>query len=188
MRQSLRTWLLPAVQQALGHGVHTQQAASAALQASGSAAPSGAPTRRWSLYALAGAAAASGMVISSADSADSQAPPPARRRGWPNDRESRRRVFFKYEKRVREFSTLEKIFEYFSTAREEDGTQAMNARDLVRSIVPTYPPHNSQMERGGYLDGACASRQHPGSTPARSAAPAGVGRAAAAADDLSKIP
>jgi hypothetical protein len=59
-----------------------------------------------------------------------------------------------YEKRVREFSTLEKIFEYFSTAQEKDGTPAMDARDLVRSIVPTYPPHNSQMERGGFLDGA----------------------------------
>lgn len=39
-------------------------------------------------------------------------------------------------------------------SQEKDGVKYMLPRDLVRAIVPTFPPHGSQVERAGYLDGA----------------------------------
>lgn len=56
----------------------------------------------------------------------------------------------------RDMSDLEKIFEYFSTNRDEHGYKCMDPRDVVRALVPTYPPHNSTVERAGFLDGAWA--------------------------------
>lgn len=70
---------------------------------------------------------------------------------------TRQRVFFKYEKRVRDLSTLEKVFDYFATT-ERDGVKYMLPKDLVRSIVPTYPPAASTIERAGFLDGERAGR------------------------------
>lgn len=64
----------------------------------------------------------------------------------------RQRIFFKYEKRIRDLSTLEKIFEYFAS-HHKNGVKYMSARDVVRSLVPTYPPSESQIERAGFLDG-----------------------------------
>lgn len=64
----------------------------------------------------------------------------------------RQRIFFKYEKRIRDLSTLEKIFDYFAT-HERDGAKAMSSQDVVRALVPTYPPVGSNVERAGFLDG-----------------------------------
>lgn len=58
----------------------------------------------------------------------------------------------------RDLSTLEKIFEYFAT-NEKDGQKAMNAQDVVRALVPTYPPVGSTVERAGFLDGERSSSQ-----------------------------
>jgi hypothetical protein len=33
----------------------------------------------------------------------------------------------------------------------------MNGKDVVRSLVPTYPPYGSSIERGGLLDGKLLS-------------------------------
>jgi hypothetical protein len=64
----------------------------------------------------------------------------------------RQRIFFKYEKRIRDLSSLEKIYEYFAT-HEHNGTKVMTSQDVVRALVPTYPPVGSNVERAGFLDG-----------------------------------
>lgn len=64
----------------------------------------------------------------------------------------RQRIFFRYEKRIRDLSTLEKIFDYFAT-HEKDGGKVMDSQDVVRALVPTYPPVGSNVERAGFLDG-----------------------------------
>eukprot|EP00878_Enallax_costatus_P024166 GHUV01025765.1.p1 GENE.GHUV01025765.1~~GHUV01025765.1.p1 ORF type:complete len:470 (+),score=125.94 GHUV01025765.1:256-1665(+) len=64
----------------------------------------------------------------------------------------RQRIFFRYEKRIRDLSTLEKIFDYFAT-HEKDGGKVMNSQDVVRALVPTYPPVGTDVERAGFLDG-----------------------------------
>lgn len=66
--------------------------------------------------------------------------------------ETRKRMFFKYEKRIRTLSTPEKVFEYFSSV-EQDGIKYMTAVDMLRALVPVYPPEGSMMERGGALLG-----------------------------------
>jgi hypothetical protein len=86
----------------------------------------------------------------------------------------RRRIFFKYEKRIREMSSLEKTFDYFASvvapepalAPSDDGNNTqqqqlarhMTARDLVRAVVPTYPPIHSDVERAGRLPGEPGAR------------------------------
>lgn len=52
----------------------------------------------------------------------------------------------------RDLSTLEKIYEYFAT-NSHDGRKTMSAKDVVRALVPTYPPVGSTVERAGFLDG-----------------------------------
>lgn len=71
--------------------------------------------------------------------------------------ESRKRTFFKYEKRIRSLSTPEKIFEYFSSV-EKDGVRYMTAVDMLRALVPVYPPEGSEMIRGGALLGERAPK------------------------------
>ena len=39
-----------------------------------------------------------------------------------------------------------------------NGVKYMNGKDVVRSLVPTYPPYGSSIERGGLLDGELGSR------------------------------
>lgn len=52
--------------------------------------------------------------------------------------ESRRATFFKYEKRLRECSEVDKVFDYFSTVK--DGKHKyMTESDLMRSVVNVYP-------------------------------------------------
>lgn len=61
----------------------------------------------------------------------------------------------------RDLSTLEKVFEYFATS-SQDGRKVMSAQDVVRALVPTYPPVGSTVERAGFLDGRFCwpQRQH----------------------------
>lgn len=67
----------------------------------------------------------------------------------------------------RDLSTLEKIFEYFAT-NEKDGRKAMSAQDVVRALVPTYPPVGSTVERAGFLAGESPQGANPGSASATS--------------------
>jgi hypothetical protein len=72
--------------------------------------------------------------------------------------EQRRRAFFKYEKRIRDLSSPEKIFEYFSTrGSTHDGFQ-MTPADIMRSVVPVYPPYGSEIIRAGSLPGEPSPR------------------------------
>ena len=63
-----------------------------------------------------------------------------------------RRAFFKYEKRLRKFSTHEKTFEYFSS-RTVDGQPSMTAADVLRALLAVYPPDAAAWKRCGSLPG-----------------------------------
>uniref|UniRef100_A0A7S2QT81 EF-hand domain-containing protein n=1 Tax=Chlamydomonas chlamydogama TaxID=225041 RepID=A0A7S2QT81_9CHLO len=66
--------------------------------------------------------------------------------------DTRQRLFFKYEKRIRDNSPLDKVFDYFAS-QERDGVKYMVPADLLRAVVPTYPASESKSVRGGSLDG-----------------------------------
>ncbi|DBB15580.1 TPA: hypothetical protein ACH3X3_003794 [Trebouxia sp. C0006] len=66
---------------------------------------------------------------------------------------TRQRTFFKYEKRIRDLSGPDKIFEYFATETKEDGSRFMKPENLLSSLVAIYPPEGSSVERAGYLPG-----------------------------------
>lgn len=70
----------------------------------------------------------------------------------------RRRLFFNYERRIRMRSSPEKVFEYFASFRTPDGELFMTPADLVRAVVPVFPPPDSNIVRGGSLRG----EQSPG--------------------------
>ncbi|KAJ6849852.1 putative calcium uptake protein 1, mitochondrial [Iris pallida] len=70
----------------------------------------------------------------------------------------RKKVFFNYEKRIRMQSPPEKIFEYFASFRSPDGEVFMLPADLMRAIVPVFPPSESDIVKGGNLRGD----HHPG--------------------------
>lgn len=57
---------------------------------------------------------------------------------------------------IRERSSLEKVFAYFSSAAQ-DNARYMLPQDLVHALVPTYPPLESSIERAGRLDGGLPS-------------------------------
>ncbi|XP_062078230.1 calcium uptake protein, mitochondrial-like [Humulus lupulus] len=65
----------------------------------------------------------------------------------------RRRVFFKYEKRIRMQSPPEKVFEYFASVRTPAGEIFMKPTDLMRAVVPVFPPSESDRVREGFLRG-----------------------------------
>ncbi|XP_071729579.1 calcium uptake protein, mitochondrial-like [Rutidosis leptorrhynchoides] len=65
----------------------------------------------------------------------------------------RRKVFFKYEKRIRMQSSPEKVFEYFASHRSADGESFMTPADLMRAVVPVFPPSEAARVRGGSLKG-----------------------------------
>ncbi|KAJ9167701.1 hypothetical protein P3X46_019309 [Hevea brasiliensis] len=65
----------------------------------------------------------------------------------------RRKVFFKYEKRIRLRSPPEKVFEYFASFQAADGELLMKPADLMRAVVPVFPPSESHLVREGYLSG-----------------------------------
>lgn len=68
-----------------------------------------------------------------------------------------RRVFFKYEKKLREFSTHEKTFEYFSS-QTQDGRKCMTASDVLRAVLAVYPPDTAEWNRSGSLAGESAPK------------------------------
>ena len=72
--------------------------------------------------------------------------------------EQRRRQFFKYEKRIRELSSPEKVFEYFSTLGDHNRGFTMTPSDIMRSVVPVYPPEGSDIIRAGSLPGEPSPR------------------------------
>ncbi|XP_045822531.1 calcium uptake protein, mitochondrial [Trifolium pratense] len=65
----------------------------------------------------------------------------------------RRKVFFNYEKRIRLRSPPEKVFEYFASYRSPEGEVLMIPADLMRAVVPVFPPSESHLVRDGYLRG-----------------------------------
>ncbi|XP_042507584.1 calcium uptake protein, mitochondrial-like [Macadamia integrifolia] len=65
----------------------------------------------------------------------------------------RRKVFFNYEKRIRMRSPPEKVFEYFASFRTPGGELFMTPADLMRALVPVFPPSESNLVREGYLRG-----------------------------------
>lgn len=65
----------------------------------------------------------------------------------------RRRVFFNYEKRIRLRSSPEKVFEYFASIQGPDGESLMTPADLMRAVVPVFPPSDSDVVRDGCLRG-----------------------------------
>ncbi|KAM6553267.1 hypothetical protein CsatB_014029 [Cannabis sativa] len=65
----------------------------------------------------------------------------------------RKRVFYKYEKRIRMQSPPEKVFEYFASVRTPAGEIFMKPADLMRAVVPVFPPSESDRVREGFLRG-----------------------------------
>ncbi|KAH7546285.1 hypothetical protein FEM48_Zijuj01G0184000 [Ziziphus jujuba var. spinosa] len=65
----------------------------------------------------------------------------------------RKRVFFKYEKRIRMQSPPEKVFDYFASIRTPAGEVFMAPADLMRAVVPVFPPSESNRIREGFLRG-----------------------------------
>ncbi|KAG9149085.1 hypothetical protein Leryth_010681, partial [Lithospermum erythrorhizon] len=65
----------------------------------------------------------------------------------------RRKVFFNYEKRIRMRSPPEKVFEYFASFRGNGGEILMTPADLMRAVVPVFPPSESHLVREGSLKG-----------------------------------
>ncbi|KAL3497323.1 hypothetical protein ACH5RR_040055 [Cinchona calisaya] len=65
----------------------------------------------------------------------------------------RRKVFFNYEKRIRMRSPPEKVFEYFASFIADNGETFMTPADLMRAVVPVFPPSESNLVRDGYLRG-----------------------------------
>ncbi|XP_015065539.1 calcium uptake protein, mitochondrial-like [Solanum pennellii] len=71
----------------------------------------------------------------------------------------RKKVFFKYEKRLRLQSPPEKVFEYFASYRKPGGEVYMTPGDLMRAVVPVFPPSQTTGIRGGNLKGESASSE-----------------------------
>ncbi|XP_076929520.1 calcium uptake protein, mitochondrial-like [Bidens hawaiensis] len=65
----------------------------------------------------------------------------------------RKKVFFKYEKRIRTQSPPEKVFEYFASYRSPTGEPFMTPADLMRAVVPVFPPSDATRIREGCLKG-----------------------------------
>ncbi|KAF9613799.1 hypothetical protein IFM89_011968 [Coptis chinensis] len=65
----------------------------------------------------------------------------------------RRKIFFNYEKRIRMRSPPEKVFEYFASHRSPEGEVFMTPADLMRAVVPVFPPSESHLVRYGHLRG-----------------------------------
>ncbi|KAK3002292.1 hypothetical protein RJ639_021222 [Escallonia herrerae] len=65
----------------------------------------------------------------------------------------RRKVFFKYEKRIRTQSPPEKVFEYFASTKSPTGEIFMTPADLMRAVIPVFPPSEANCVREGYLKG-----------------------------------
>ena len=75
--------------------------------------------------------------------------------------DQRRRTFFKYEKRLRELSGPDKAFEYFASL-EGDGGVYMQPSDMMRAVVPVYPPRESDSCARGRAAGRAPAPPAPG--------------------------
>jgi hypothetical protein len=64
------------------------------------------------------------------------------------------------------------VFEYFASQRQGK-VFAMTAGDMLRSVVPVYPPEGSDVVRAGSLPGEPAPRVHQEEVGGRLAAEAG---------------
>jgi len=69
------------------------------------------------------------------------------------DQAMRQSFFFMYEKRLRAFSPPEKVFEYFASVENPDGSKSMMPADLMRACVPVFAPHGSDVVKSGSLAG-----------------------------------
>ncbi|BDA50970.1 Calcium uptake protein 1, mitochondrial [Coccomyxa sp. Obi] len=77
-----------------------------------------------------------------------------KKEGWHLlDLDIRRKTFFKYEKRIRDLSPPDKVFDYFASITGDDGTRYMTPADLLHSLVAVYPAEGSGAERSGALRG-----------------------------------
>ncbi|XP_068342709.1 calcium uptake protein, mitochondrial-like [Pyrus communis] len=65
----------------------------------------------------------------------------------------RRRKFFTYEKRLRDQSPPEKLFDYFASVKNPNGEAFMTPADLMRAMVAVFPPSESTHVRVGSLRG-----------------------------------
>ncbi|KAK2965718.1 hypothetical protein RJ640_022245 [Escallonia rubra] len=65
----------------------------------------------------------------------------------------RRKVFFKYEKRIRTQSPPEKVLEYSASLKSPSGEIFMTPADLMRAVVLVFPPSEANRVREGYLNG-----------------------------------
>ncbi|KAF4373105.1 hypothetical protein F8388_019287 [Cannabis sativa] len=54
-------------------------------------------------------------------------------------------------------SPPEKVFEYFASCRTSEGEILMKPADLMRAVVPVFPPSESHLVRDGYLMGERSS-------------------------------
>ncbi|KAK9847854.1 hypothetical protein WJX84_012039 [Apatococcus fuscideae] len=108
----------------------------------------------WFWPAAAGAAALllhESEALAEEESAESQ---PQKSKGWNLLSDStRRRTFFKYEKRIRDLSPPDKVFDYFASQEREGGSKAMKPADLLCALVSVYPPDLSACTRTGKLAG-----------------------------------
>lgn len=50
-----------------------------------------------------------------------------------------------------------KVFEYFASRRTMEGELLMKPADLMRAVVPVFPPSESHLVRDGYLIGERSS-------------------------------
>jgi calcium uptake protein 1, mitochondrial len=73
-------------------------------------------------------------------------------------KEYKQDVFFSYEKRLRSFSPLEKVFDYFASEQQSSGTY-MTLSDLVRALLPLHPAVGSTETRAGHLHGEMAGSE-----------------------------
>ncbi|KAL4548340.1 hypothetical protein Ndes2526B_g00916 [Nannochloris sp. 'desiccata'] len=130
----------------------------------GTVVPASAPTMgsacdhssSWHMTCWGAAAAAflgATATVALAETAESAAPPTADKGFHLLSLEQRRRHFFKYEKRIRELSSPEKVFEYFATHGDLTQGFTMTPSDIMRSVVPVYPPRDSDIIRAGFLPG-----------------------------------
>ncbi|PIN20320.1 Ca2+ binding protein, contains EF-hand motif [Handroanthus impetiginosus] len=98
-------------------------------------------------------------LVSYADYSGSQRREPEKKPTFLFKDTYRRKVFFKYEKRIRTRSPPEKVFEYFASYKAPSGEVYMTAADLMRAIVPVFPPSEADAVRGGYLKGELVSSE-----------------------------
>ncbi|CAG9465614.1 unnamed protein product [Pedinophyceae sp. YPF-701] len=67
---------------------------------------------------------------------------------------SKRKFFFFYERRIREYSTPEKVFHYFASGKNDDGSAYMTPHDLLTALTNVFPPFDSSATlRSGALPG-----------------------------------